>query len=199
MNLIGPRLRELAVASNAGPNEDPYYTPNSDTTIQDGHKIFPDGSKSRSASSWRKRVTNEGRGGGGAIGGPSAYAGAFTASIPAPMSGPLLSPNEKVHSLIALQHFDGSWSAGDAVNLAGVMDCGESVFEFPRRHLGSFGDGDVWATALVVVFLEDKVASEKGVWEMVVEKARAWLEGKVGKGRGLEDVVAEAKKGLDAK
>lgn len=38
-------------------------------------------------------------------------------------------------------------------------------------------DSKVWATVLAIYFLEGKMAGDKEAWDMVVEKARAWLEG----------------------
>ena len=34
----------------------------------------------------------------------------------------------------------------------------------------------VWTTVLVMVFLEEKMNESKRVWELVVEKAKAWLD-----------------------
>jgi hypothetical protein len=34
----------------------------------------------------------------------------------------------------------------------------------------------IFATALVICFLEQKMAGEEDMWELVVEKARTWLE-----------------------
>jgi hypothetical protein len=38
------------------------------------------------------------------------------------------------------------------------------------------GNSDVVATALVVVFLEEKMGSKKAVWELIAEKAKDWLK-----------------------
>lgn len=44
----------------------------------------------------------------------------------------------------------------------------------------------VLATATVVLFLEKKMQDEEETWELIVEKARAWLENEV-----AEDVLAQ--------
>lgn len=44
----------------------------------------------------------------------------------------------------------------------------------------------VLATATVVMFLEKKMQDEEETWELVVEKARAWLENEL-----AEDVLAQ--------
>jgi hypothetical protein len=44
----------------------------------------------------------------------------------------------------------------------------------------------ILATATVVMFLEKRMQDEEETWELVVEKARAWLENEV-----AEDVLAQ--------
>ena len=90
---------------------------------------------------------------------------------------------EKVLELIGLQDFEGYWQATDDVS---------ALIGLPREKMVRTGvEEKVWVTALVVSFLEEKMRSEEGVWEMVVEKARAWLEKE--KGQGLAEVMAAAK------
>ena len=38
-------------------------------------------------------------------------------------------------------------------------------------------DSKVWATVLAIYFLQGKMAGDRKACDMVVEKARAWLEG----------------------
>lgn len=82
---------------------------------------------------------------------------------------------ERMHELISLQAFDGSWKWTDmllgVVNVAGLK---------VKADLVGF-DETVMATLLAVAFLEDKMSAEQGVWEMVVEKATGWLEGRIGR------------------
>ena len=74
-------------------------------------------------------------------------------------------PSEIVHAIIALQNFDGSWTASAEVERLLSLSPNAMV-----GHLDA-----VLATVYVVVFLEQKMKSEEGVWELVVEKARGWL------------------------
>lgn len=37
--------------------------------------------------------------------------------------------------------------------------------------------GQVWATILAIAFLERKMTSEKDTWELIVDKAKGWLQG----------------------
>jgi hypothetical protein len=85
--------------------------------------------------------------------------------------------------LIARQSFEGSWEAiyklpydemkfdGDAASLA-------------VTQMTELNADQILATAIVVLFLETKMQDEEETWELVVEKARAWLESEV-----AEDVL----------
>ncbi|KAL9019182.1 MAG: hypothetical protein Q9185_003563 [Variospora sp. 1 TL-2023] len=87
------------------------------------------------------------------------------AETAAPPPGPK-TDNEKVHAVIEMQDFEGWWEPSEA--LAAVLDVG---IEGSRSK--------EWVTMLVVKWLEVKMKGEGEVWELVVEKARAWLEGQV--------------------
>lgn len=81
----------------------------------------------------------------------------------------LKSFTEKVARLIELQTFDGSWAESEEIaSILGFkvgVDSKEGV------------DKGVWITLLVVKWFEIMATEEEGVWEMLVEKARGWLEG----------------------
>jgi hypothetical protein len=78
---------------------------------------------------------------------------------------------EKVLAIIALQTFEGSWP-GDNEEVTKIMGIARDVV------VGKLGvEKGVWITALVVKWLEIKCAEEEGTWELVVEKARGWLQG----------------------
>lgn len=74
--------------------------------------------------------------------------------------------NEKVHAVIELQDFEGWWEPSKAL---------ETILEirFPRARTKE------WVTLLVVRWLEVRMKAEAEVWELVVEKARAWLGAQV--------------------
>jgi Vault protein inter-alpha-trypsin domain/von Willebrand factor type A domain len=97
--------------------------------------------------------------------------------ISTPMGKPAPMPNpdeEKMHELISLQTFDGSWKWAERLfEVLGLE--GQKV----KAALVDLEEA-VMATLLAVAFLEGKMSAEEGVWEMVVEKARGWLEGRVG-------------------
>jgi hypothetical protein len=73
---------------------------------------------------------------------------------------------EKVARLIELQTFEGSWPFDVEVFAVMGMAYGEKEGV----------DKGVWVTLLVIKWLEIMAGEEEGVWSMVVEKARGWLE-----------------------
>ncbi|KAF4620162.1 hypothetical protein G7Y89_g14659 [Cudoniella acicularis] len=76
---------------------------------------------------------------------------------------------DKVLALISIQDFDGFWASDadkQAFLIIGITDTSTPDGE----------DANVWLTVLVIKFLQDKCAKEQGTWELVVEKAQAWLD-----------------------
>lgn len=54
---------------------------------------------------------------------------------------------------------------------------------------GDVSDAErILATAVIILFLERKMADDEETWELVVEKARAWLGDKVVDEKGLDEV-----------
>lgn len=82
----------------------------------------------------------------------------------------------KLDVLIELQTFEGFWEWDAA--LFAVISVSEKQAEQVETQIG-YGKQAV-ATALAVVFFERKLKGEKDAWELVVEKARGWLEGNIG-------------------
>lgn len=102
-----------------------------------------------------------------------------------------------MHLLIAHQSFVGTFPYSSALR----SWLGISNVDFAKAVRTLFGDDegaveekrDLLATALGIVFLEKKVGECKDEWELVVEKARAWLESAVQeKGREVSEVLAAA-------
>lgn len=99
-----------------------------------------------------------------------------------------VSKEEKVRALIDLNKFDGSWEMQEVLGRILGTDW-NAVNRWSR---------DGWsdaarATAIVIAFLEVKMGKEEEVWEMVVEKAKAWLGAMVGNGNA-EDGISELKR-----
>jgi hypothetical protein len=102
------------------------------------------------------------------------------AEIPKEVVQPL-APHERTKALIALQSFEGSFPL--TATLAAILEI--PIAELEAKIKGSrgnsgFSDGlvkDVWATMLAITMFERKLATDKGVWEMVVEKAKLWVTG----------------------
>ena len=77
---------------------------------------------------------------------------------------------DKVLRIIALQGFEGCWDwHADLLPIMGLSRAPEQA--------GRTDDEErkVWATVLVVAWLQGKMRTEEEVWELVVEKAMAWL------------------------
>ncbi|KAL2266667.1 hypothetical protein VTJ83DRAFT_6019 [Remersonia thermophila] len=117
-----------------------------------------------------------------------------SAPEPAPV-GP--SREDQLAALVAGQRFAGSW-AWDAATLAVALgkDRREvKALEAPGE-LGGKKAGEALATAVVLVFLEEKLREMKDEWEMMADKAREWLAEelkKVGEARDVEGYLVAAK------
>lgn len=75
---------------------------------------------------------------------------------------------DKVLAIIDLQDFDGSWAPGEE-KLSALLE-----ITIPATPEGT--DKKVWITMVVIKFLELKMTDEEGMWLMVVEKARAYVQ-----------------------
>ncbi|KAF1828547.1 von Willebrand domain-containing protein [Decorospora gaudefroyi] len=87
-----------------------------------------------------------------------------------------------VERLIACQSFEGSWPAiGDDLcrDLMIEREATSNAVEELVKHKHAPDQKtieQVLSTAIVVVFLENKMTSEEETWELVVDKARTWLD-----------------------
>jgi hypothetical protein len=93
-------------------------------------------------------------------------------------------PINLLHVLIGLQTFVGAWEWNE--DLFAVITLGKKpVFD------AGFRSEQVMATALAIAYLETRLADSKGVWEMVVAKARAWVGAQIG-AEAVEGLVGKA-------
>ncbi|PQE25051.1 hypothetical protein CJF31_00005892 [Rutstroemia sp. NJR-2017a BVV2] len=84
-----------------------------------------------------------------------------------------VSAHDRVLALIDCQDFEGTWDAADVEPIL--------AFQIPVNTTDlEEAEKKSWVTMIVVCFLEDKMAAEKDTWELVVAKARAWLEQTLG-------------------
>lgn len=87
---------------------------------------------------------------------------------------------DSMHALINLQSFSGAWAMdAELFTILGIAE--SSVSNDGQDEL-------VMATALAIAWLEKKVPDQEGVWEMVVEKAKAWMKGQ---GVDVDGLVAK--------
>ncbi|KAF9208863.1 hypothetical protein BGZ49_007296 [Haplosporangium sp. Z 27] len=83
----------------------------------------------------------------------------------------------KLRILIDLQTFEGFWECDQS-----LLDCVDVTSAHSEKLVK---DNDGWdhtivATALAVIFLEKKLVDYKDTWELIVEKAKSWLEEQLG-------------------
>ncbi|EON68733.1 hypothetical protein W97_07991 [Coniosporium apollinis CBS 100218] len=102
---------------------------------------------------------------------------------------------DKARDLIELQTFEGFWEwMPELLSVLGVTE--ERMAEMWTRV--GWMDRRTFATLTVVAFFEGKLGDERDVWELVVGKARAWLEGEmeeIGDGKTTVEEVLEKVKG----
>ncbi|KAF2832386.1 hypothetical protein CC86DRAFT_340845 [Ophiobolus disseminans] len=96
----------------------------------------------------------------------SPSASPFTAAI---------TPEDLTHTLIAHQSFEGSWNTSSHILKA--FNIKETVIKAECAKTGV--SERVFVTAFVVAVFEQKLRAFEGSWELVVEKARGWLEEQV--------------------
>ncbi|EUC48580.1 hypothetical protein COCMIDRAFT_23746 [Bipolaris oryzae ATCC 44560] len=103
-------------------------------------------------------------------------------AVAPPASIDSANPAKFLQSLIALQSFSGAWPSISrlpckemGINLAEAREVAQRLVDDGVAKDLAVAEQYV-ATAAVVAFLEKKMADEEEVWELVVEKAKTWLE-----------------------
>ncbi|KAF9106041.1 hypothetical protein BGX27_009340, partial [Mortierella sp. AM989] len=105
------------------------------------------------------------------IGGP----GGINATECKVFANPVVSIS-KLADLVDLQTFEGCWEWQQELFL-----CINVVILQAEKMCNDNGwDRKVAATALVIVYFETKLEKEKETWELIVDKAKGWLEGEIG-------------------
>lgn len=131
----------------------------------------------------------------GRVGAPAAAALAGGASIRAALSGKPSEPADSstlLQRLIARQSFEGSWTGISdlcdemSISRDAARDAVNSLVSAAKKGLDKKKAETVVSTAIVIAFLEKKMPEEEETWELIVEKAREWLENAV-----EGDVLAE--------
>ena len=101
---------------------------------------------------------------------------------------------QNMHALIDLQTFSGAWSWN--AELFSILGVSESNGNKEALGVETVAEPEIGATALAIAFLESRVPGKKDVWEMIVSKAREWLEQKVGGAKRVDEIVQKAKEVL---
>lgn len=101
-----------------------------------------------------------------------------------------------LNRIISHQSFAGSWSQSSTfpfhdlhLDAAAVASAARGFAADAAIAAGDVSDAErILATAVIILFLERKMADDEETWELVVEKARAWLGDKVVDEKGLDEV-----------
>jgi hypothetical protein len=117
----------------------------------------------------------------------------FLTRVSAKKSDPSKETGSLLQRLIALQSFEGSWSTVDDLLCAetkidkdAVHSAVDKLVKVSQHALEKKDAYKVLCTAIMVIYFEKKMAEEVETWELVVEKARTWIEEATG-----EDVQGE--------
>jgi len=106
----------------------------------------------------------------------------FSVVHPGPQSSPIQDP-DPLHQIISLQCFDGSWTLKPLLKTLGLPDNPAATGPGGKEPKAE----KIWATILAIKYLEIKMAHEKDAWELLVEKAKGWLDGACAGGAGTRD------------
>jgi hypothetical protein len=108
--------------------------------------------------------------------------------VPAPAPPP---PSSPLHAILTHQTFSGAFTFSEAL----LRSLSVAVKDFEEKAaVDGIEDRDVFATAVVVAYLEEKMAGERDSWELVVDKAREWMEEKCRGVEGVEKIMAAARR-----
>jgi hypothetical protein len=113
-----------------------------------------------------------------------------------------MTPRDRAKALIAQQSFEGYFPL--SVSLAQILGAAFSFLQAKLSDLspiaiplGEEVTARLWATLLAIGYFERELRSEVEMWELVVEKAKTWIEGVVGdEAKKLEGLVSEVLDGL---
>jgi len=107
-------------------------------------------------------------------------------------------PPRPLDRIVVLQRADGSWDLDE--ELAAVL--GVRLRKLQKKLEGATGDGEeaarAWATALALAWLESSAPESRGEWELLADKARAWLSRCAARLAGGEEWLAAAAPALTA-
>lgn len=78
--------------------------------------------------------------------------------------------------IMSLQHFQGNWEFDQALLDACGLANSSKAHALVTESLQKSSWKSIWGTILVVVYLERNMEAEKDVWELVVDKAKVFLQ-----------------------
>lgn len=105
-------------------------------------------------------------------------------------------PSDTLEALVTLQAFEGSWAWNGKLFAALGVDEAAAASKIASLFGASSPKTSLSATALVLAFLETRLAAKKDEWEMLADKALAWLASQLkskGDSKSAEEYVGGAK------
>ncbi|KZL79738.1 von willebrand domain containing protein [Colletotrichum incanum] len=103
----------------------------------------------------------------------------FAPPFPSAPPAASVTPADKFSALVSLQDFSGFWAWSDELFTILGVSFGEVKSAVEKTGHGS-SHPNASSTAAVVAFLRKSLADERDSWEMMEEKAVAWLESELG-------------------
>ncbi len=104
-------------------------------------------------------------------------------------------PTDPLEAIVSLQTFSGSWAWDD--DLLAALGLDVKAKSLSGQLGAAFAAGtDIFATALVLAYLQTQLAGRKDEWEMMADKASDWLNDELSaKGHGIsaQDYVSKVK------
>ena len=84
---------------------------------------------------------------------------------------------DPLDAIISLQCFQGFWHLEQRLlNVCGVAKSAATSTILANASSAQSSHAKMWATIIAITFLERKMAGEKDAWELIVDKAKGWLQ-----------------------
>ncbi|KAL1410462.1 hypothetical protein Q8F55_004473 [Vanrija albida] len=111
---------------------------------------------------------------------PAAAADESAAVVETVVEKEVALPTDILGALIKLQTFEGNWSWGATLGRILGVSASEVGSQAAKVDAKYGGFGSIPTTAATIAYFKKKLADDHEVWELVVEKAEAWLASQTG-------------------
>jgi len=100
----------------------------------------------------------------------------------------------KVGDIIRYQKANGSWQLEVVEEIMDTVSL--QILQKSNPIVGESESTYIWATAIIIVFLEMYFSSTRNEWILVSEKGRKWIKKKLNQSKNKLDIFVEAGKFL---